>query len=67
MNNYLVTYLPTDPPTHHTYLPPYFLTYFPRRRRSLNKTLTRRHAAHSRLDAVDLDDPRLDWRWPCDL
>ena len=40
MNNYLVTYLPTDPPTHHTYLPPYFLTYFPRRRRSLNKTLT---------------------------
>ena len=40
MSNYLVTYLPTDPPTHHTYLPPYFLTYFPRRRRSLNKTLT---------------------------
>ena len=29
MNNYLVTYLPTDPPTHHTYLPPYFLTYLP--------------------------------------
>ena len=37
-------------------------------RRSLNKTLTRRHAARStRLDDVDLDDPRLDWRWPCDL
>ena len=108
MSNYLVTYLPTDPPTHHTYLPPYFLTYLPtyslfsslscflrsraaahivqqnvdaraRRslnktflykdeRRSLNKTLTRRHAARStRLDDVDLDDPRLDWRWPCDL
>ena len=29
MSNYLVTYLPTDPPTHHTYLPPYFLTYLP--------------------------------------
>ena len=86
MSNYLVTHLPTDPPTHHTYLPPYFLTYlltysffsslscfsyvlplvtvwsFPslpapppivqqdvdaRARRSLNKTLTRRHAARS--------------------
>ena len=85
MSNYLVTYLPTDPPTHHTYLPPYFLTYLPTYsffsslsclppfpRRSLNKTLTRRHAARStrrsctrtnaahstRLDDVDLDFPQ---------
>ena len=36
-------------------------------RRSL-KTLARRHAAHSTmLVDLDLDDLRMDWRWPCDL
>ena len=60
MNNYLVTYLPTDPPTHHTYLPPYFLTYLPTYSFFHSQTVhaphavsslpawTRGHAAHGR-------------------
>ena len=55
MSNYLVTYLPTDPPTHHTYLPPYFLTYLPTYSffSSLSCFLRSRAAAHIVQQNVD--------------